>query len=155
MPILDVQMLDRDVLPLLAGKEVLHEQVAARPVQAPLLHFLAPELVIKPRPVLLVDRFDIQPLATGAEEDVVPQEIGRQQRFPGALLRWLRADTARIVHHAHGIPPRRDGADHEHHFECGLCTHGTLSPNSQRHARKRGCGSRERLAQPVTDVSVR
>ena len=47
MPVFDIKVLDWNILPLIAGEEMLHEQVASRAVQAALLDLFAPKLVIK------------------------------------------------------------------------------------------------------------
>src|SRR5688500_19382871 len=108
-------MLDRHIDRLAAGEEVLHEQVAPRATQPSLRHDRAPELVVESTPVLRVQRFGRSASTPCTEEDVVAEEVRRQQwlasRVQGfeddlriiLLIEVDRDHLKRALHRAKGL----------------------------------------------------
>lgn len=74
---------------------MLHGNVAARPEQSALLDQHAPESFVERLPVGLVQRLRWRPLARGSEEDVVPQQVSRQQGLAARIESF--EDDLRIV----------------------------------------------------------
>ena len=73
--VLHEQVFDGDVDGLLAGEEVLEEEVASRAEESSLSCFDAPECVVEGLPVGVVECFGIELLPCGPQEDVVAQEV--------------------------------------------------------------------------------
>ena len=85
--ILNIQMLDRDIAPLLAREKVLHKQVAAWSDKTTLLDLFAPKLFIETRPIGTISLFRIYPLAARTKEYVVLEQIRGQKRFTTRIER--------------------------------------------------------------------